>query len=194
MDGFALDPALVDWHGADGLDYRAIYRRRIRDRLRGRGGAVLVFRPRFRSLRDLVVFASGKSNDWITKVLNMEWNATALTAPASQFFALWTATLDKTSTGATAGEAAYTGYTRVTVTSNTTNFPASSGGSNIQNATAITWPAAGSGPTTCTFIAVLDSATIGAGNIRFWGSITSTVVANGDTPQINVNGLTASEL
>lgn len=184
MSSYAVDPTAVAWKGRGGfgrtLDYRASWR-----------NGVLVFKPKIRSLRDLVVWASGKSNDWITKVENAIWNHAAITFPSTLYFALWTATLSATSTGSTAGEAAYTGYARVAVTANTTNFPASSGGSSIQNATAITWGANTGSSETETYIAVLDAST--AGNILYWGSITSTTINNGDTPQINTSGLTASE-
>jgi hypothetical protein len=176
----ALDPSLIDWHGRDGLHYRAS----LRD-------GVLVFKPRLRSLRDLVVYASGKANYYISKLLNQFWNATAFTFPATLYMALWTATLSASSTGSTAGEASYTGYARVAVTANTTNFPTSSGGGNIQNATAITFAANSGTAQTMTYFAVLDAST--TGNLLFWGSITSTTINAGDTPQVNINGLTASE-
>jgi hypothetical protein len=183
MSEIAYDPTLVDWHGRDGLRYRC---RRNRD-------GVFVFKARLRSLKDLVVWASGKSNYYISKLLNQFWNAAAFSFPSPLFFAGWTATLTAASTGATAGEAAYTGYARVSVTANITNFPTSSGGAAIQNGTAITFPSNAGSLSTWTFAAVLDVSTLGAGNILFWGSITSTAINPGDTPQINVNGLTASE-
>lgn len=173
----------IDWHGRDGLRYRA--------RLNRKG--VLVFTPRLRSLRDIVVWASGKSNYYINKLLNQFWNAAAYSFPGTLYAALWTATLSATSTGATAGEAAYTSYARVAITANTTNFPTSSS-QQIQNGTAITFPTAtGATPETETYFAILDGGTLGAGNILYWGSITSTVVNTGDTPQVNINGLTATE-
>lgn len=195
MSELAIDPTLIDWHGRDGLDYRAVWRKRRWFR-RGYGddgeGRVLVFKPVVRSLRDVVLWASGKSNYYISKLLNQFWNATAFTFPSTLYFALWTATLSATSTGSTAGETTYTGYARVAVTANTTNFPSSSGGSNIQNGTAITWAANGGATAPAiTYIGVLDASS--TGNMLFWGSITSTTINPGDTPQININGLTASE-
>ncbi len=172
MSGYAL-PAGIEWHDRFGP---------------------LAVRSWRRTLRDIVVFASGKSTYYISKVLNQFWNATTFSFPATLYAAIWTATLDKTSTGATAGECSYTGYTRVAVTANTTNFPLSVAGSNIQNATAITFPANGGTLQTGTFFAILDVTTLGAGNILYWGSITSTAVNPSDTPQVAANGLTASEL
>jgi hypothetical protein len=154
-------------------------------------GGVITARPWRRGLRDWVVFASGKANYYISKLLNQFWNAAAYSFPGTLYAALWTSALNAASTGATSGEASYTGYARVAITANTTNFPTSSGGSNIQNATAITFPANAGVLNTCTFFAILDAAT--TGNLLYWGSISSTAVNPGDTPQVAVNGLTASE-
>lgn len=176
----ALDQ--VQWHDREG--------RRVRARF---DGTTVVFSPWRRGFRDFIRWASGKSQYYISKLLNLEYNAAAFSFPGTLYFALWTATLSASSTGATAGECSYTGYTRVAVTANTTNFPTSSSGAAIQNATAITWPANGGSLQTATYIAWLDVTTLGAGNILYWGSITSTAINAGDTPQIAVNALTASE-
>lgn len=175
----ALDQ--IDWRGPGGLRYRA----------RTRRDGKLVFRARVRSLRDLVVWASGKSNYFISKFLNQTFNAAAFSFPGTLFAALWTSTLNASSTGSTAGEASYTGYARVSVAANTTNFPTSSGGAAIQNGTAITFPANGGTLQTVTFFAILDASS--AGNILYWGSITSTDINAGNTPQVNVNALTVTE-
>ena len=135
--------------------------------------------------------ASGKSNTQISKILNAEFNATSYSSPATVYAAIWTSTLNASSTGATAGEASYTGYSRVAITANTTNFPSSSGGSAIQNATAITFPSNGGSLQTGTFFAILDAST--SGNILYWGSITSTAINPGDTQQVAINGLTVTE-
>lgn len=155
------------------------------------GGALVARRLYRRGFKDFVVWASGKSNYLISKLLNQFWNAAAYSFPGTLYAALWTATLSASSTGATAGEASYSGYARVAVTANTTNFPTSSSGASIQNATAITFASNGGSLQTMTFFAILDAAT--TGNLLYWGSITSTAINPGDTPQVNVNGLTASE-
>lgn len=177
-----MDVALdqIAWHDMTG--------RRVRLAV---AGGVITARPWRRGFRDWVVFASGKANYYISKILNQFWNATAFSFPATLYAALWTSSLTAASTGATAGEASYTGYARVAITANTTNFPLSAAGSNIQNATAITFPANAGVLNTCTFFAILDAAT--TGNLLYWGSISSTAVNPGDTPQVAVNGLTASE-
>lgn len=135
--------------------------------------------------------ASGKSNVQISLILNAVLNATSYTSPTTVYAALWTATLSASSTGSTAGEASYTGYARVAITANTTNFPSSSSGSSIQNGTAITFAANAGSLQTMTYFALCTAAT--TGNIIYWGSITSTAINPGDTPQVNVNGLTVTE-
>jgi hypothetical protein len=202
-EGLTLDPRAVNWEGRDRRgkvrDFKAVLRKNRWWRTESGGydvigreaDGVLVLKPVNRSLRDIIVWASGKSNYLISKVLNWFWNATAFTPPSALFFALWTASLTAASTGSTAGETAYTGYSRVSVTANTTNFPTSSGGAAIQNATAITWGANSGTASTITFVMIADASS--AGNALYWGSITSTTVNAGDTPQINTNALTASE-
>ena len=135
--------------------------------------------------------ASGKSNYLISKLLNQFWNAASYSFPGTLYAALWTSSLSASSTGSTSGECSYTGYARVAITANTTNFPTSAGGAAIQNATAITFGANAGSLQTATYFAILDAST--TGNLLYWGSITSTAINPGDTPQVNVNGLTASE-
>lgn len=137
--------------------------------------------------------ASGKSNTQISLILNAEFNATAYSSPATLYAAIWTSTLNAASTGATSGECSYTGYARVAITANTTNFPASAAGSAITNGVAITFPANAGVLNTGTFFALLTAATLGTGNIIYWGSITSTAINPGDTPQVAISGLTATE-
>lgn len=181
----AIDVGAVEWkyRGRDGREKRA--HSKIKD-------GILVLRPRLRDWREWVVWASGKSNVFITRFLNGIYNNAAVTLPATLYFALWTAALTAASTAATAGETAYTSYARVAVTPNTTNFPASVGGAAISNAVAITWAANTGTASTITYLAIVDSAS-GAGNVVYWGSITSTTINAGDTPQINASGLTGSE-
>jgi len=135
--------------------------------------------------------ASGKSQSLISKLLNAVFNGATYTSPATLYMALWTATLTNASTGSTAGEASYTGYARVAVTANTTNFATSTAGAAITNATAITFGANAGVLNTVTFFAICDAST--AGNILYWGSVTSTAINPADTPQVNISGLTASE-
>lgn len=180
-DGRVIDPTRdVDWRDRNG--------RRVKAKLRD-GRLIMV--PRVRSLNDLVVWASGKTNYYISKLLNLFFNATAFSFPATSYFALWTTTLTAASTGSSGTEAAYTSYARVAETNNSTNFSTSSAGSSITNNVAISWPANTGSNETETYLAICDAST--AGNMTYFGSITSTIVSTGDTPQINTSGLTVTE-
>ena len=170
----------IDWHDMQG--------RRVRPRIYN---GMVVFLPWRKGFRDLILWASGKSNYYISKLLNQVWNATSYTFPTTEYFALWTATLSASSTGSTAGEASYTGYARVAMTCNATNFSTSSSGSSTTNNVAITWPSNTGTTQTMTYAAACDAST--TGNIIYWGSITSTPINNGDTPQVAASGLTSSE-
>lgn len=136
--------------------------------------------------------AGSKSNYFENLVLDYLAGDGTDPRSATLYFALWTATLSDTSTGATAGECNYTGYARVAVTNNLTNFADASGGVK-NNATVITFGQNTATNNTVIAGAILDSATIGAGNILWWGDITSTAINVGDTPKFNINGVTITE-
>lgn len=181
MSAYTIDPTLIDWRNANGKRVKATVNR----------SGVLVFRPFVRDLKDFVRWASGKSNYYISKLLNQFWNTTSFSFPSPLYWALWTTTLTAASTGSTGTEASYTGYARVSSTPNSTNYSTSSAGSSVTNNVAVTWPANAGSLNTITYVAVLDAST--TGNILFWGSITSTAINPGDTPQLGASSLTASE-
>lgn len=137
---------------------------------------------------------AGNLSDYAEKKLQDHvFGNTAFTPPATVYFGLWTATLDDTSTGATAGEVSGGSYARVAVTNNATNFPAATGvNASKSNANAITFPNPTANWGTVTYVAALDSATLGAGNILAYAALTnSKVVNNGDTPvQFNASAIT----
>lgn len=135
--------------------------------------------------------ASGKSQNLISKLLNAVFNGASYSSPATLYMALWTATLSASSTGSTAGEASYTGYARVAILASTGNFATSSSGAAITNANPITFAANAGSLQTVTYFAICDAAT--AGQILYFGSITSTAINPGDTPQVAAAGLSASE-
>ena len=111
------------------------------------------------------------------------------TRPGTVYIALWTSALDDTSDGATSGEVSGGSYARVAVTNNATNFPAASSGAK-SNGTTITFPTATAGWGTVTYVAILDSATLGAGNVLFWADLAaSKTVNNGDTASFAVDAL-----
>lgn len=137
--------------------------------------------------------ASGKANYLAKKIADLVYSGAAYSAPVTQYFALWTSALSASSTGSTAGEASYTGYARVAVTNNATNFPAATGTTSAtkQNANAIAFPQNTGGAQTVVSAGVLDASTLG--NLEHWGDITSTAINTNDTPQINANGFTLTE-
>jgi hypothetical protein len=111
-------------------------------------------------------------------------NAT-YTAPAP-YLALWTSTVDDTSTAATAGELTYTTYARQAISS-TNMSPAASG--SVTNDVAITFPAVTAGGGTVTFW-MLASSSSGAGDNICWGTATSTVISTTQTPPtVAIGGL-----
>lgn len=173
------------------IDGAVVFDRRGRQGVLKVQGGALVFKPFERGIRDWIRLATGKSQYLISKLLNQIFNAAAYSFPGTLFMALWTSTLNAASTGSTSGEASYTGYARVSVPANTTNFPTSSGGAAIANGTAITFPANAGSLQTMTFFAITDASS--AGNILYWGSISSTAINPGDTPQVNTSALTVTE-
>lgn len=88
-----------------------------------------------------------------------------------------------------------TGYARVAVTNNTTNWPVSTGGdpSDTTNGAAIVWPITTASWGQIVGAAAFDAAT--AGNARWWGlgaAVTEVGAVVGVTPQILVNQLTVT--
>lgn len=112
-----------------------------------------------------------------TALVNHIFRATAFTAPTTLAVALCTAAPNDASTGATITEVANSnGYARVTQNPSTSNWAATSGGNGTtSNSTTITFPTATGSWGTATHFAVVDSSTYGAGNVLFYGPLTSSV-------------------
>lgn len=120
------------------------------------------------------------------KVLDHIFNDGTFSVPTASL-GLWTSALTDASTGATAGEAAYTTYARVTI--GASDMSAAASGSKT-NTAAFTFPACTAGTSTVTFWGTFDSATIGAGNMLVWGTATSTVISTTQTPPtVAIGGL-----
>lgn len=117
------------------------------------------------------------------KVLDHLLGAVAYTAPATVYFALYSAAPSDTGGGTEVGGG---GYTRVAVTNNATNWPAAASGTK-RNASTITFPEATATWGTIVAIGILDAAT--AGNLLFWTTITSRSVVSGDIPRFNAQGV-----
>lgn len=101
------------------------------------------------------------------------------TKPSVLAFALYTAAPGEAGGGT---EATWTGYTRPTLNPLDANWAATAGGNGVtSNVSAIPYGAPTSGPQTMTHMAILDSATIGSGNMLLYGALTnSRVLNNGD--------------
>lgn len=105
---------------------------------------------------------------------------TSWTMPTT-YVALCTVLPTSASTGATLTEANYTGYTRV-ATSGDWGAPVAGTPSTISNSAAITGTACTAGTSTVVGFAIVDSSTVGAGNVIGWGSCASTVISTTQTP------------
>ena len=103
----------------------------------------------------------------------------AFTEPANVYMALCTTIPTDASTGATIVEANYTTYARKEILA--TELSAAAAGSKTTTAP-ITFAACTAGDDTIVGFAILDSATIGAGNVLMWGTTTSKVIDTSNTP------------
>ena len=113
------------------------------------------------------------------KVLDHVWGKAAFTYTTPLFLALLTVVPTDASTGATITEATYTGYARLSVAA--ADWASAAAGAN-SNANALTFAACTAGASTIVAIALLDSVTIGAGNIHWWTTTNSKVIDTSNTP------------
>ena len=134
--------------------------------------------------------AGSKSNALETLLLQHVLGNQAFTAPGTTYVGLWTATLDDTSTGATAGEVSGGAYARVAVPNSTTNWVHTSG--TIQNGTAITFPAATANWGTATYGAILNASSSGT-ILYYWDLTSSKVIQSGDTASFAISSITITE-
>jgi 2-keto-4-pentenoate hydratase len=130
------------------------------------------------------------------KVLDhvLRYSTAPYTAPSTLYLALFnnvsTATAANLEAGILTDETVTTGgtlYARQTIT-----FGAASTGTSTSNAT-VTFPAAGASWGTITHVAIMDGGTRGAGNVLFYGAVTtSKTIDTGDTFQVTSGNLTIS--
>jgi len=106
------------------------------------------------------------------KLLDHVLGATSYTAPGTIYTALFTAAPSDTGGGT---EVTGGSYARVGKTNNGTNFPAASGGSK-SNGTDIDFGTATANWGTVTHVGIFDAAS--AGNLLFWGALTTTRTVN----------------
>lgn len=166
-----------------------------------------LFRPLLAALVALCVtlpaLGAGMSNYLENKVVDYIFRSQAWTQPTTICVALATSAPTDTTTGATLAEASYTNYARGQLNASysawkgtggeVTNTGSTGTSGTTSNASAITiGSAAGSGPTVVTHFALVDSCTIGAGNILFWSALTTQkTINNGDpAPSFAIDALT----
>lgn len=123
--------------------------------------------------------ASGFSDYFENKVVGYLFGNVAYSLPATYYVGLWTASLSDASTGSTAGEPSGGSYARVSVTNNSSNFDAASGGATA-NTNLITFPMATASWGTVTYVGLCDAST--GGNLIAYAQLgTSISVAQYDT-------------
>lgn len=123
--------------------------------------------------------ASGFSDYFEGKVLGYLFGNVAYSLPSTYYVGLWTATLSDASTGSTAGEPSGGSYARVSVTNNSSNFDAVSGGATA-NTNLITFPMASASWGTITYVGICDAST--AGNLIAYAQLGTPIsVAQYDT-------------
>ncbi len=132
--------------------------------------------------------AGGKGNFWSNAILSLLFGQTSPSAIGTLYFALYTAN----PTGAGGGtEVSGGSYARVSVTNNTSNFPAASSQSS-SNANVITFTTASANWGTITAVGVFDAST--SGNLLMWGPLSvSKVINSGDQFKIAANNATFTE-
>jgi hypothetical protein len=138
--------------------------------------------------------ASGKYQYLSQKMLNFLFNGAAFSAPGTLYVALFTVAPTISTTGT---EATGSGYTRLSVTSNSTNWPVISGSTTtISNGVALTMATATgtwSSGSNMTDAGLWDA--VSSGNLLYWGDLTvAKPVINGDTPSFAIGAFTVQEL
>jgi hypothetical protein len=117
------------------------------------------------------------------KMADHLFGAVTFTPPATLYFALYTATPSDAGGGT---QVSGTGYARVAVTNNATNFPGCHATTGVTlNGTAVTFPTAGGSWGTVTHWGIFDAES--GGNLLAWGALTTPrAIVTGDTPRFNV--------
>lgn len=138
---------------------------------------------------------SAASNFLENKLLDhaLRYGTAPYTGASTLYLALFINTSGNAATNLEAGtltdevSTSGTAYARQAVT-----FAAASSGSSATNAT-VTFPTATADFGTITHVAVMDGDTEGAGNVLFWGAVTTAKsISTGDTFQVSSGNLTIS--
>jgi hypothetical protein len=147
----------------------------------------------------IAVLMSGSLTNYASKSLaDLLFGKTAYAGETTIYAGLWAAAIDDTFNGATASEAAYGSYARMTLTNNTTNFAAGTGTAaytkTFPSDAVHSWATSTATGTnnTETFLGFLNgNAGTSADKGVAWCSVTSTLINSGDTPQLAQNAVTA---
>lgn len=148
---------------------------------------------------------SSMSNYLENKLIDWLFRGVAFTPPTHLYIALLTSAPSDVDTGATIAELTSTGgYARTILDPSTTNWAATNGlttttnpssgtGGTTANNVAINFPQASANWSgVVTHFAIVDSATIGAGNVLFYAPLAvSKTVTNQDTFSFPISQLTA---
>lgn len=138
---------------------------------------------------------AGSKSDFLEKaILNFLLGGTALSPGAAVFLALSSAAYSDAATGTAMTELSGGGYARLSVTRNTTNFPAATGTSpgSISNGVAQTFPAASGAQGTAASFYICDASTVG--NIYYGADLTaSKTIGTGDTASFAIGAITVTE-
>ena len=120
-------------------------------------------------------------------ILNLITGKSALALP-TPYLALLTVVPTSASTGATITEATYTGYARLAAPAASWAAPVAGTPSTVSNSATLTFAACTAGTSTIVGAVLIDSATIGAGNVLGWGTLPNLVVSTTQTPVTFVAG------
>lgn len=132
---------------------------------------------------------AGSFADYLeAKILDLVFGATAFTAPSPIYLGLSTTTI--TDAGGNITEPSGFAYARVSITNNSTNWPAASVGAGSKaNGVAFTFPAATGAWGTITDFFISDASS--GGNILAYGVLTlSKAINNGDTASFAIGDIT----
>jgi hypothetical protein len=135
--------------------------------------------------------AGSKFNFLELKALDWILGGFSYTVPSTLYLALYTAAPTSSGGGT---EASGGSYARVSITNNSTNWPAATGGGpgTKANGTAFTFPTATAAWGTIVAWGLFDAAS--AGNGIYFGTLnTSRAVNLGDTPSFAIGALTITE-
>lgn len=137
--------------------------------------------------------AGSKSNYLENKLLDAVLGGPTFALPGTVYLALSTAAYNDAATGSSMTEvsATGTGYARVALANNATNWPAAANGVK-QNGTAITFPLASGNWGTVYSFYICDAAS--GGNVLYGGDLASSrAVSTGDTASFGVGTITVTE-